>query len=145
VAELRFTFDPKEQKKEDFFVELRRFAAENQWLPQIANEVELIFEEWLTNVLDYGLRKQGSPQIRITIRAEGGRVQMEIRDNGVAFDPTQQKDPDVHAPAEERPIGGLGIFMMKKLSKAMRYERVEDWNRLLIEKNLLKPILSPKT
>ena len=144
MAELRFRFD-SEHQKEQFFIELRRFAAETGWLPGIANEVELILEEWLTNIQSYGLVGNPNPQIHVTVQSEGGSASLEITDNGVAFDPTQRKDPDLSVPVEERPIGGLGIFMMKKLSRGMRYERKGEWNRLVIEKDLLKTVLTPKT
>jgi anti-sigma regulatory factor (Ser/Thr protein kinase) len=144
VAELRFTFDSENRDKEHFFVQLRQFAVENQWLPAIANEVELILEEWLTNVRDYGLSQQPNQEIRLKLESRGDLVEVEIIDNGLPFDPTQRPDPDVTLPAEERPIGGLGIFMMKKLSKKLRYERNGQWNRVVIEKDLTKPVLTKK-
>jgi serine/threonine-protein kinase RsbW len=145
VAELQFTFHSKSQENEPFFVQLRRFAAQNGWLPGVANEVELIFEEWLTNVRSYGLAGRTNPQVRVTLRTRGRLAELDITDNGIAFDPTLQKDPDLNAPVEERPIGGLGIFMMKKLSSRMRYQRSGEWNQLVIEKDLAKPVLSPRT
>lgn len=145
MADLRFTFDSKGSEREQFFAELRRFAVENGWLPAIANEVELIFEEWLTNISSYGFTAQPDPKIHIRIQAERDHARLEVSDNGTTFDPTRRKDPDLSIPAEQRPIGGLGIFMMKKLSRNMVYERVGDWNRLVIEKDLVTPVLSPKT
>jgi anti-sigma regulatory factor (Ser/Thr protein kinase) len=145
VAELSFTFVFKASGKDQFFTKLRSFAAENDWLPAITNEVELILEEWLTNVLDYGLNSRETPQLHVKIRTRGGVAKIEVEDNGIAFDPTLQKDPDLSIPAAKRPIGGLGIFMMKKLSRGIGYERQGEWNRLIIEKDLLKPVLRPKT
>ena len=145
MAELHFTFDFKASGKELFFTKLRSFAAENDWLPAIANEVELILEEWLTNVLDYGLSSRQTPHLFVKIRTEVGVAQIEVEDDGIAFDPTHQKEPDLSVPADERPIGGLGIFMMKKLSRSIRYERRAERNRLTIEKDLLRPVLRPRT
>jgi anti-sigma regulatory factor (Ser/Thr protein kinase) len=145
VAELRFTFDSPNQEKEPFFVQLRRFAAERRWPPGIANEIELIFEEWLTNVQQYGLAGNQNPEIRVVIQEEKDLGHLEVTDNGVAFDPTRQKDPDLRVPVEERTIGGLGIFMIKRLSRSMLYERRDEWNRLVILKDLKTPVLTPKT
>ena len=142
MAELHFTFSGSEDNQR-FLERLRTFAGENSWSPAITNEVELIFEEWLTNVRDYGLTLQPHPEIRVTVRSRGDLAEIEVMDNGIAFDPTRQKDPDVTLPVEERAIGGLGIFMMKKLSRSMQYERIDDWNRLLIEKDLTKSVLNP--
>lgn len=142
MAELRFTFSGIEDDQR-FIAQLRQFADENSWSSPITNEVELIFEEWLTNVRNYGLARQPHPEIHVTLRSQGDIAEVEMMDNGIPFNPTQQKDPDITLPAEQRPIGGLGIFMMKKLSQRMRYERIGDWNRLVIEKDLKKPVLTP--
>ena len=141
MAELRFTFS-ESQNKEQFAAQLRRFAGENSWLPAITNEVELICEEWLTNIRNYGVT--ANLQIRAGITARNDLAEIEVIDNGIPFDPTRHKDPDLNVPAEQRPIGGLGIFMMKKLSRSMRYERQGEWNRLVIEKDLTKPVLTLK-
>ena len=142
MAELRFTFSGGEDDQR-FVAQLRQFAGENSWSSAITNEVELIFEEWLTNVRDYGLTAQPHPEIRVTVWSKADVAEIEVMDNGIPFNPTQQKDPDITLPAEQRPIGGLGIFMMKKLSRSMRYERNDPWNLLVIEKDLRKPILTP--
>jgi serine/threonine-protein kinase RsbW len=145
VAELLFTFDFKASGKDQFFGKLRAFAAENMWLPAIANEVELILEEWLTNVLDYGLKSREKPHLSVKVRNVGDVAQIEVEDNGIPFDPTRHKDPDLNIPVADRPIGGLGIFMVKKLSRSIRYERAAQKNRLMIEKDLLNPVLRPKS
>jgi anti-sigma regulatory factor (Ser/Thr protein kinase) len=96
-------------------------------------------------VHQYGLVGNPDPEIRVVAREEAELARLEIMDNGSAFDPTQKKDPDLSIPVEERPIGGLGIFMIKKLSRSMLYERQGEWNRLVILKDLTKPVLTPKT
>lgn len=61
---------------------------------------------------------------------------MELRvkfcDNGKPFDPTGAGDPDVTLPAEKRSIGGLGIFMVRRMTSSMRYEYRDGWNMLTL-------------
>jgi anti-sigma regulatory factor (Ser/Thr protein kinase) len=61
-------------------------------------------------------------------------VKVVFKDSGVEFDPLAKSDPDVTLPAKKRAIGGLGIFMTKKLMDSVSYERVNDKNVLTIEK-----------
>ena len=65
--------------------------------------------------------------------ADGG-VRVAFEDRGIPFDPTAREDPDRMAGAEERPIGGLGIFLTKKLMDAVAYEYRDGKNILTIEK-----------
>ena len=61
-------------------------------------------------------------------------VKMEFIDDGVAYNPLSHEDPDTTLPASKRPIGGLGIMMVKKMSRSMDYERVHDCNVLTVVK-----------
>ena len=146
MVQLSFTFEGRNQKleKDLFFDQLRIFAEAQNWLPAVRNEVELLLEEWLTNIFNYGFTRQTAPQIQVAITSEKELARIEIKDNGIPFDPTKHPEPDLNLPPEERPIGGLGIFMVRKLSHGLRYERAGDWNRLIIEKNLAPPSLAPK-
>ena len=131
-------------EKEQFFSELRQFAESQKWLPRIIDEVQLLLEEWLTNVFTYGAHGEHPPEARVVITLRENLARIEIADNGIAFEPTKHPAPDLKLPPEERPIGGLGIFMMRNLSQSMRYHRAGDWNRLVIEKNLAAPSLAGK-
>lgn len=141
VNSLSFESKNPAREKELFFSELRRFAENNGWASGIANEVELVLEEWWTNLVNYALAAQVNPLVRVVVRTNSRLVTLEIEDNGTPFDPTLRPDPDLSLPIEERPIGGLGIYMMKKLSHKMVSERRNGRNVLLIEKDLTKPIL----
>ena len=59
-----------------------------------------------------------------------------ISDTGVPFDPLEKPDPDITKPAEEREIGGLGIYIVKKTMDTVSYARVGDENRLTMTKKL---------
>ena len=63
-------------------------------------------------------------------------MKLTFRDDGVPYDPLTHEDPDTTLPAEKRPIGGLGIMMVKKIADAMSYERIENRNTLKVTKSL---------
>ena len=57
-------------------------------------------------------------------------------DHGIAFDPTLRKDPDITLSAEDRPIGGLGIFLIKKIMDEVSYQRVDERNVFIMKKKI---------
>ncbi|MBQ6033357.1 MAG: ATP-binding protein, partial [Prevotella sp.] len=59
-------------------------------------------------------------------------------DEGTPFDPTTRKEVDTTLPVEERPIGGLGILLVRKLMDSINYERIDGKNVLTLRKNLIK-------
>ena len=74
--------------------------------------------------------------IRIQAHTEGHSLLLTLTDSGIPFDPTKVKSADVTLPAEERPIGGLGIFLIKSLMTEMRYQYKEGKNILTLVKTI---------
>ena len=61
-------------------------------------------------------------------------VRMEFVDDGTPYDPLTHVDPDTSAPVEGRPIGGLGILMVKRMASSISYQRIADRNCLVVER-----------
>lgn len=101
--------------------------------PQLAHALRFIFEEMATNTVKYGY-DDGPSGHHISIRISlANPASIVIEDDGRAFDPVQApRRPDVSLSVEERPIGGLGIFMVTNMAGHMAYERKEHLNRLTI-------------
>ena len=78
-------------------------------------------------------------EVDIEIKDSPLEVKMSFVDDGIAYDPLAHVDPDTTLPAEERPIGGLGILMVKKLASSISYSRVHAHNILAVE---LRPRVS---
>jgi anti-sigma regulatory factor (Ser/Thr protein kinase) len=87
------------------------------------NRFNLALEEVLTNVISYGFPNGGRHEINVVIRYRDGALQATVSDDGVAFDPLAQPAPDIHAPVEQRSVGGLGIHLVRELSDAIDYRR----------------------
>ena len=80
--------------------------------------------------------QKGNAIIRVEVSDEPVAVTMTFIDNGKPYDPLAKEDPDVTLSAEERAIGGLGIFMTKKAMDLITYEYKDGRNILTLRKNL---------
>ena len=99
--------------------------------------IELVTEEIFVNIASYAYAPNtGYALIQIEELGDPKRVQITFVDEGVPYDPLAKEDPDVTLSAEERQIGGLGIYMVKKSMDNMTYEYKDNKNILTIEKNI---------
>ncbi|MDD4255038.1 MAG: ATP-binding protein [Methanofollis sp.] len=116
---------------------LDRVAAALQRLgvpAKAVQEVELAVDEAVTNIILHGYEGAGGEIALSCKRMEEGAV-VEIRDAAPAFDPTAAPAPDLEGGADERPIGGLGIHLMRKMTDAVLYEYREGENVLRLVKH----------
>jgi anti-sigma regulatory factor (Ser/Thr protein kinase) len=90
----------------------------------------LALEEVLSNVIRHGFADAGAHEIAVRVRVDGGRVELEIVDDGMEFDPRSAAAVDVRAPLGERAVGGLGIHLVRAMVGEVRYERDGGKNRL---------------
>src|SRR5882672_3968772 len=91
--------------------------------PHFVRTVNLGLEEAVTNVLKYGYDDEGEHQIEITLRLTASELQMVVADDGHAFNPLEQPEPDTSKPLEDREPGGLGIHFLRKLFDEVQYRR----------------------
>lgn len=98
--------------------------------------INLVLEEALSNVIFYAFDKQGGEEIEIVFLFDEKQLKIVISDGGKAFDPTLEVDPDISLGVEERPVGGLGIYLIRKLMDEVSYSRVEEKNVLSLVKRL---------
>ncbi|GHB97964.1 IcfG protein [Thermomonas carbonis] len=95
------------------------------------HDVQLIVEELLCNVMDHGAAA-GADAMRLDATIDDGRIILDIRDNGTAYDPLTHPAPDLDADLDDRPIGGLGIHLVRELSQDARYHRDDGWNHMRV-------------
>lgn len=100
-------------------------------------QIGLATEEAFVNIVHYAYdAKSGDASIRIERREQPEAVVITFTDQGKPYDPLQKKDPDVTLSAEERQIGGLGVFLIKKMMDEVRYEYRDGKNVLQLQKLL---------
>ena len=105
--------------------------------PKAQMQIAVAAEEVFVNIASYAYAPgTGEATVQLEISGEPAAVTLVFLDRGRAFDPTAKADPDTALSAEEREIGGLGIFMTKKLMDRVCYEFRDGQNVLTLSKTL---------
>jgi anti-sigma regulatory factor (Ser/Thr protein kinase) len=115
---------------------LDEFGAHMAWPEPALFQLRLVLEEIMMNVISYGSDGGAIPHVRLHLSQQDTALAMEIADDGVAFDPLQAPSPDLDADIDDRPIGGLGVFLVRELMDSVTYRREAGWNRLSVTKAL---------
>ena len=117
------------------------FVEENLELHEAAMKaimaITVSLEEMFVNVAHYAY-PDSDGDVKIVIGFEGDNVEITLIDEGIPFDPLAKEDPDVHASAQERNIGGLGIYMVKNSMDYCSYERKDGKNIFCMRRNIRK-------
>ena len=96
-------------------------------------ELDLLIEEAVVNVFRYAYPDStGSVTLTYSVPTPG-KLSVEIADQGIEFDPLAATPPDLALGLDQRPIGGLGIFLFRKLATSATYRREDGWNRLRVD------------
>ena len=99
-------------------------------------QMNLAIEEAVVNVMNYAYPEGTTGNVNIEVQANDVRLKFVISDNGKRFDPTTVAAVDTTLSAEERSIGGLGIFLVRQLMDSVNYERIGGFNVLTLRKKL---------
>ena len=100
-------------------------------------QIDIAIDELFGNIAHYAYNPEvGSATVRVEVNENPLAVVITFIDKGVPYDPLAKEDPDTTLSAEERKIGGLGIFMVKKTMDEITYEYKDGQNILAIKKNL---------
>ena len=104
--------------------------------PELVFNLNLVLEEAVSNVILYAYPKEERQEIVLTAKISDKSLIFVLTDSGKEFDPTQVPDADVTLSAEEREIGGLGIFLIRQIMNKVEYQRIEGKNVLTLGKQL---------
>lgn len=99
-------------------------------------QMNLALEEAVVNVMNYAYPKGTKGDVDIRALCDGAHMKFVLIDSGTPFDPTKHQTPDVQLSADERAIGGLGIFLVTQIMDNVSYERRNEKNILTLCKNL---------
>lgn len=100
--------------------------------------LNLAIEEAVVNVMDYAYPNGGKGDVYIEAECDDDVMTFIIRDNGIPFDPTKASEVDTTLSAEERPIGGLGIHLVRTIMDTEEYSYTDGQNVLTLKKKLNK-------
>ena len=113
------------------------FAESMSWPDEATFKVKLVLEEILMNVISYGGDSSQKPRITLHLSQQNDLLSMEISDDGIAFDPLTAPPPDLESDLDDRPIGGLGVHLVRELMDNVSYRFKYGRNHLLVTKALI--------
>ncbi len=96
--------------------------------------MQLAVDEAASNIIEHAYEGREGESIELTCDVDGDRLVVTLLDRGRPFDPSQAPAPDVQAGLSERKVGGLGIYLMRKLVDEVRYQVTPSGNRLTLIK-----------
>ena len=100
-------------------------------------QIDMALDELFNNIASYAYPAgSGTVDVRFEADPADRTVSVTLTDRGIPFDPLAKQDPDITLPAEQRQIGGLGIFLVKKTMDEVLYRREKDQNILTIRKKI---------
>ena len=115
---------------------LERFGEQHGLPTRAVFELTLALDELLTNVISYAYDDGAEHGIVVRLRRPPGEVVIELEDDGRAFNPLDVAPPDFDLAMEDRPIGGLGVHIVRRVSDDLAYERTNGKNRLTLRKTV---------
>ena len=127
--------DAKIEKLDDVVAFIEQHLEQWECPMKIMTQINIAVEEIFVNIAHYAYTPNEG-KAYISIKLIGREVEIVFKDSGVPYDPLAKPDPDVTLSAEEREIGGLGIYMVKKSMTSLSYEHKDGNNILTIRKNL---------
>jgi serine/threonine-protein kinase RsbW len=111
---------------------IQAFVDKNQIPAKAAYALDLTIEELVSNIIKYGYDDKAEHTIRIEVDLQGQQVILTIEDDGHAFNPVKQAAPDTAQSLAERPIGGLGLHMVREMAEQMEYRREGNRNIVVV-------------
>lgn len=133
----RFTVraDSVAMREVDDFV--AAFVREEGIAADEAARILILLEELLTNLMKYGYPDRAEPgRAEVALAFSGSRLEIEFIDDGCAFDPFAGPPPNLDEPVEDRPVGGLGLHLLRSLTDEVSYERRNDRNVIRLSRAL---------
>lgn len=104
---------------------------------KVQMQVDIAIDELFSNIAHYAYNPEtGSATVQVEVTEDPLAVVITFIDHGTPYDPLAKEDPNTKLSAEERQIGGLGIYMVKKTMDDVSYEYKDGRNILKIKKNL---------
>lgn len=117
--------------------EIESFYAAHRVSAELLHDVRLVLDEVLSNIMQYGYGdKLGDIEVLATISPD--RLRLVVRDWARPFNPLEQPEPDFSMPADDRPVGGLGVHLVRQLMDRVEYAYENGENRLVMDRRIAR-------
>jgi len=134
LGKLRLTIKNRLEEITRLAEEIEQFAESRRLPGKLAFQLNLVVEEIVTNIIKYGYNDQGDHEITVVLEAKGGAVLITVIDDGRQFNPLEAPEADTGLPTEDRPVGGLGIHLVRQIVDDIEYRRENSRNLLTMKK-----------
>ena len=111
-----------------------QLAADWQLPPPLPHDLDLALEEVVCNIIRYGHPPGERHTITVSFERSQAELTVRVEDSGAAFDPLARPAPDIEQPLENRPVGGLGIYLVRQVMDEVHYQRLDKRNILTLKK-----------
>ncbi len=115
--------------------ELLKFGKDNSLGDDVMFNIHLAMEEVISNIILYGFNDKREHEIFVRLELDRNFIIVEVKDDGRPFNPLDLPKPDLNKPIEEKPIGGLGVYLVRALMDGVEYTRDGDHNILKMKKS----------
>ena len=115
---------------------LEEFCGEQRVPQAVMNAADIALEEHLTNVLGYGYEPGAPHRVVVALKVEDGWLCVDVEDDGKLFDPLAAPPVDTSLPLEDKPIGGLGVHLMREFMDELSHAREGGRNVLRMKKRI---------
>jgi anti-sigma regulatory factor (Ser/Thr protein kinase) len=112
------------------------FAEKHELSDKVRRSVNVALDELLANELTHGMAGRENGSVEVEVGLDQSRLTITLTDDGPPFDPFAQDAPDTTLSVEDRPIGGLGLHLVRKLMDEVSYKRLDDHNVVILVKEL---------
>lgn len=134
-ASLSLNLAPKIDELKRLYEAVESLGEQEEWPPGLIFQVNLALEELGINIMNYGETAEDE-EILVSLASDEDTITIKISDAGKPFNPlTEGPEPDVTQGLDERPIGGLGVYLVRTLMDEMYYQREGDRNHLTLVKH----------
>ncbi len=113
---------------------IEAFGAAHGLSPEVVFKLNLALDEVVTNIISNAYDDEDEHQIAIRVALDGEGVSVRVEDDGRAFNPLDAPRPDLGLDLAKRPIGGLGVHIVRSVMDALEYRRDDDRNILVMRK-----------
>ena len=131
-ATLHLKLDTRPEELERISAAVTELGEREEWAPKLLFRVNLVLEELSLNVMTHG-RQAGARALEVIVTSDADTVTMELIDDGSRFDPLQDAPiPDPEASLDERPVGGLGVHLVREMMDEVSYRYEDGKNHLTL-------------
>jgi len=138
MRHMSFRMTNKQRCFQIFRPKVEDFCRANGLEPKVVFKLTLFLDELVTNIISYGYSDMDEHPIDVSLATDGETIVVRIEDDAEPFNILEVPEPELETPLDERerPIGGMGIHLVRKMSNCLSYRREEGKNVIILEKKL---------